>query len=427
MNSHEFDGEPSPQQEVNFLRSVFNSRQDLDEIPQEEPQGSEIRQGEFMRVGLPQLNTVAQSRSEYSGIDILADNIKARRRLIHPILVSAYDRQGAQQYLDIAHKAFGDKIPLDQQKTVDDLTLSTFNGRDVYLIVISGHRRLRALKRLDENDSIVQIIEDEDPFDALETQASENTAVPPKDYERAESNGKLFAIRKVKDPKLSVKHFASEVAQTEYAVHRDLLYYNLPDSVKDFVVPRARIDTGDGDTIIPDQPLMPFPVACQLGRLVRAGASEHDIKFIARNFFKEGITSEETARKRVSGYIKDSIQRATNDLVDIFGFTAEDLRNAFRVKQLAETFASKADQTSFYWERLLILRELGYGDEEEDNLSFAAGASRLVHLSDVIDRLIPYLKTALEPDAIERIQRVFLQMRELSENVEERVGIGSEV
>jgi len=82
------------------------------------------------------------------------------------------------------------------------------------------------------------------------------------------------------------------------------LYYGLPDVIKNLVVPRGQIDTGKGNTQVARQPLMSFRVASQLGRLVEKGVPEHDVLFLARRFWDEGLSSEEKAKKRVDEYLK---------------------------------------------------------------------------------------------------------------------------
>lgn len=374
----------------------------------------EIRQGVFERIPINELNVVVQQRDEYSGIQTLADNIKEQGRLIHAPLVARYDEEGARAYLNTAYGVYNRKTRGAPRKRISDLTSSGSSEKPIYHIVIAGHRRLRALRLIDQQDIVVQIVENIDPLDALELQVSENTARLPKDYERAESNGDLHVVMKARNPNLTLKEFAAKVGHPQQVVRRDLRYYSLPEEVKNYVVPRNRKDSGEGDTEIPDQPLMPFNVACQLGRLVEEGAQLPDVLFLARRFFEEGISSEKAAGIRVNAYIRESI-RGAGDMQDIFGVNSARLARLKRTKQVAERFTGVVDDSIAYFVRVKQAEELGFADLSEDGISFGGAASRLVRLADTVGGILPHMERLLEEGKVEDIGRVFKEMRQMAQ------------
>ncbi len=376
----------------------------------------EVKQGAFERTNLALLNVIVQQRDEYSGISGLAANIE-EHGMIHPLLVARYDADGARDYLVAAYGTYGKKVSADQRKRLPDLVKTTENGNETYYIVIAGHRRLRALRMLQKKTSILQIVNDIDPFEALEIQASENTAKLPKDYERAESNGDLHSILKARDPKLRIEKFATRVGHPVAVVRKDLRYYGLPPEVKNFVVPRNRRDSGEGDTEIPDQPLMEFNIACQLGRLVEVGASFDDILFLAKRFFVENITNEKTASRRVTQYIRDSIVHGGADMTDIFGFNVRRVAENTRTRQVAKTFIDPALAGLGLLERVRIAKENGFGGEKDDKLSFAAAGGYIKRLAELADELTDALHETMDADARNEIHTRLQRLRDAADIV----------
>lgn len=413
-----------PREQMGLLAGFSNELGVALPLPMEiKDRNGHIRQGEFVRAPLDLLNVVIQARTEYQGIDVLAGNIKEKRRLIHTPLVSRYDEEGARAYLSAAYGTFGKKIPPDERIKFSDLSPSVYEGKEVFYIVISGHRRLRALKMLEETDIIIQVVENIDPFEALELQVSENTARLPKDYERAEANGNLYVVKKTRNPKLTLKEFAAGVGHPEAVVRRDLRYYHLPEEVKNYVVPRNRHDSGVGNSDVPDQPLMPFTVACQLGRLVDEGASLHDILFLARRFFEQNITSEVVASKKVTEYIKDSIRNKSTNMVDIFGVNLSEVAEHSQKISVARRFAKPVDDLNMFFSRVKQAQDMGLDDPEEDMLSFAAAATRLRSFAELAQSLLfPGMRRLInDEDEAARLREIFREMEELSMGVGQKI------
>ena len=368
-----------------------------------------IQQGSFESHYLSDLNTVVQQRKIYEDIDVLAANIEEERLLIHPLFVVRYTSEdAAHAYLVAAYGTVGKKVPLEHRKRIPDLVQSTHDGKPAWYIVIAGHRRLRALEMLEEPDSMVQVFENMDPFRALKVQVSENTSKLPKDFERAEQNGDLWMVDKATDPNLTIDQFAKRIGHRPEIVRRDLLYYGLPDEIKNMVVPRGQVDTGHGNTQVAEQPLMPFRVAAQLGRLVERGVPKDDVLFLAKNFWEESLSSEESARKRVNNYLKAYDQGAI-DMESLFGFNAEETARLRRNQQVGQRFVKPTDSAIQFFERVAAAKKYGMSTDI-DGVSYALAARKLRNLAAVMDRLLPEMKSNITSANRSKIKQTLTEM-----------------
>lgn len=368
-----------------------------------------VQQGEFLRLDLSDLNTVVQQRKIYEDIDVLAANIEEEGLLIHPLFVVRYSSEdAAHKYLVAAYGTVGKNVPSEERKRLTNLAVSAKDGKPCWYIVIAGHRRLRALEMLEEKDSVVQVFEDMDPFRALKVQVSENTSKLPKDFERAEQNGDLWMVDKAMDPILTIEQFSKRIGHRPEIVRRDLLYYGLPDFIKNMVVPRGQIDTGHGNTQVAEQPLMPFRVASQLGRLVERGVPKDDVMFLARNFWEEGLASEESARKRVNNYLK-AYDLGAIDMESLFGFNAEETARLRRNHQVGQRFVKPADAAIQFFDRVAVAKKYGLSTDN-DGVSYALAARKLRTLAAVMDKLLPEMKSNLSSSNRSKIRRTLTEM-----------------
>ncbi len=360
-----------------------------------------VRSG-FRRVRIDDLNIIAQAREEYEGIEVLADAIKEAGFLIHTPLVAQFDKQGARRYLAYVQGVYADKLA--ERKNFSDLIFSERDGERAYYVVIAGHRRLRALRILKEEEVDIKVVLGIDPLHALMLQAQENTPRLLKDYERADQHGALWKVSKVNDPNSTQEEFAKRAGVTPAVLRRDLRYYDLPVEIKNYVVPRGRRDIGEGNTLIPDQPLMPFSVACQLGRLVEAGAPINEVNHIARNFFRENIRSEKTASKRVSSYL-EAFKLGSQEMVDIFGVNLAKLARVNGTRQTANLLVPAVGDAQALVARFNMLKGLGMSDRVEDGLVLAGALKHLQGLSRELGDFIASSIAELDPESIELIQR----------------------
>ena len=399
---------PSPQD------VVINFELDLDVDPVERKLPTVTR-----TVRISDINVLVQARDEYEGISVLAEAIKSAGVLLHTPFLAELDEDGTRRYLDFVYGIYGDKVP--ERKSFEDLTPSkNSDGKDVILLAISGHRRLRALRQLDEEFVDAKIAAGIDPLHALYLQAQENTPKLLKDYERAEQHGRLFAVTQVKDKDITARQFATIVGQKPDVIAKDLFYYILPDEVKNYVVPRQKYVNTQGETVIPDQPLMSFNVACQLGRLVKEGVPKHDVLFLARRFFEENITNEKEARRRVNQYLEefrmDTESGGTVNIVDLFGHRQEKLQRLRRKRNVASRFEKPADEAISYFKRVLMARNMGLtGWEAEDDLSITGAASRLTSLAEIASELLPLMQNVLDPEKLNEMRKVFDELKRDSE------------
>jgi len=381
-----------------------------------------LRKDVFKDIPITQLNAIVQARDEYEGIETLAEAIEEEGVLIHNPLVARFDRISARRYLNFVNAIYGNK--LIEKKQTNDLIATEEEGQEAYYILIAGHRRIRALHSLGEEQVTVKVLDNIAPLDALYLQAQENTPKLLKDYERAEQHGRLWAVSKAKESKITHKEFSRSVGATEAIVRRDLRYYSLPDSVKNYVVPRNRAEGEKGNTIVPDQPLMPFTVACQLGRLVERGASEHDILFLARRFFEGNVTSEREASERVGHYIRDSIDTKFSNMVDLFNTNAGSIAEHRRNRQILGRFADPLNTALAELNRMKQARDRGFGDGAEDGMSVVGAASQIKKIATAVEGLLPVMENVLNGDT-ERIQAIMQSARSTAVEIEQTMGITS--
>lgn len=316
--------------------------------------------------------------------------------------LALFDEQGARRYLNYVQGVYAGKLA--EKKKFSDLTVSEHSGERIYYVVIAGHRRLRALRILKEEETDVQVVIGIDPLHALTIQAQENTPRLLKDYERADQHGALWKISKLNNPNLTQEEFAKSVGVTNAVFRRDLRYYDLPAEVKNYVVPRGRRDTGEGNTLTSDQPLMPFSVACQLGRLVEAGAPINEVKHIARNFFRDNIRSEKTASKRVSRYL-EAFKLSSQEMVDIFGVNLAKLARANGTRQTANVLVSAVRDAQALVARFNMLKRSGMSDRMEDGLALAGALKCLKEFSGELKEFIGSSREGLDGESLEVIRQ----------------------
>ncbi len=382
-----------------------------------------VQQGEFERHDLSELNTVVQQRKIYEDIDILANNIKEEGLLIHPLLIARYtSEEQAHAYLVAAYGTVGKKIPPNERRRLVDLRQSTHDGKPCWYIVIAGHRRLRALEMLEEESSVVQVFDNMHPLRALKVQVSENTSKLPKDFERAEQNGDLWAVDKALEPKLTVEQFAKRVGHRADVIRRDLLYYSLPDELKNLVVPQGQEDTGHGNTKVVSQSLMPFRVASQLGRMVEKGVPKHDVLFLARRFWDEGLASEEAASKRVSEYLK-AFDQGNLSMDSLFNIKAEETAKLQNNREAGKRFVVPFDSAIRFFIQVAKAKQYGL-PTDQDGISYRAAAKRMRILTMVVRDLIPEMRVHLTKERRDEIERTMAEWEELAK---EYGGIGSGV
>ena len=187
------------------------------------------------------------------------------------------------------------------------------------------------------------------------------------------------------------------------------------------MVPRGRIESEEHDTIIPNQPLMPFNVACQLGRLVEVRAPLHEILFVARRFFEENVTSEKVASDRVGKYIKE-LKTGAVDMMDIFGNNAQEITERRKQRQVAERFSSKVDDANAFFARVVQSQKMGFADSEEDGVSYKGAATRLLALAETVKQLLPGMESTLSEKQREKIAQVFEMLKDTSMKVENITG-----
>lgn len=367
------------------------------------------------RLEIDTLNTIVQARDEHAGTSLLTASIKKSRHVIHTPFAVELTPDQAQDYLSFVQQLFERKVK--ERKTVADLVPYGEGDSRLYYIVVSGHRRIRALREMGETYIDVKIAADMQPLEALYLQAQENTGKPLKDYERAEEHGTFWAVAKVKDTNLTLKEFSESVGTPVNIIRRDLRYYDLPREIKEYVVPRGRIESEEHDTIIPNQPLMPFNVACQLGRLVEVRAPLHEILFVARRFFEENVTSEKVASDRVGKYIKE-LKTGAVDMMDIFGNNAQEITERRKQRQVAERFSSKVDDANAFFARVVQSQKMGFADSEEDGVSYKGAATRLLALAETVKQLLPGMESTLSEKQREKIAQVFEMLKDTSMKVE---------
>jgi len=195
------------------------------------------------------INTLPQVRKTMNAngdMDDLVESILSKGQKVAGLALALKPR-AARQYLKEVNRLWGTKHSLRSLKKVH----FSDKGGEHYLILVYGHRRLRACalaqKRLQSGEtstSFVGTYRCDIHFgmsfqDAFSIQLLENLYLAPPKHEELAAMWRYWRYLRASDPFLSVSTFARTIGRRPEVVRDMLRFSNLPEAVQDKIRPDA--------------------------------------------------------------------------------------------------------------------------------------------------------------------------------------------
>ncbi|MFT5359684.1 MAG: hypothetical protein ACI88L_000144 [Candidatus Paceibacteria bacterium] len=256
------------------------------------------------------VNCVTQMRTEFTGIEDLAESI-ASEGLIQQSTAVMFNGTQAKEYLDMINYMHGTKHRLSS------LVEAKYLGKTVYYILICGERRLRALKhlwykgcqmcrgsvtgKLEEGVCFKNHFNDMSgksfhfsvsrntvPPKGLLVQFAENSYVSPGAHALAAVYGPWYKLKKLQDPKTTIQYFANSVGKSPQTISKYIGYVDLPSKLRKYV----------------ENGKMKYDTVAEISRYQKAGANKDQLM---ESFVSIGLyyKSTRSARKYINGKIDD--------------------------------------------------------------------------------------------------------------------------
>jgi len=289
-----------------------------------EVEKTKYQERKFIDIDL--LNTIAQTRIEFKDIPSFADNIK-EHGLFNSLLVSRLNKEECENHIYINNGFFksGDKIenlkPFKDKQT----------GEDYYYVLISGERRLRAIKHLENNGYNLkerfpgkkiecQVYNDLSWEDFMAIQFSENIHKEIDPTERAPKDAAFFIhMQSIFGEKYHMSLHAKRVGRDEQTVRNSLRFFLLPSYIREMA---ERKDLSYG-------------TVCQIGRLNEKGVKEGELKDVVIRA-AEGKWQVVKAKKEIDKLIEELNSKQK----PIFIMTEEDRERMFK-ETIRKNFTGK--------------------------------------------------------------------------------------
>lgn len=259
------------------------------------------------------LITLPQMRTEFpiERLRELANNIAEIKGFINPQIVAVLSEEAFVNYTAYVCKVW--------KKSITKSELAALKKKAVkkqYSVIVAGERRLRALellwnegcqdcqnrnqgkkvphgkcliKHLGSSTITVRVPQTQDPKQLLALQLSENIHERPNVHEEAEAIAKFAIFMKMENKSLSYSNMAKRMGKSPEMVSRALSFYDLPDSIRNFV----------------REDVIKYGHALELARLkTKAKYSESDlIREVSIAVSHRQYAKVENFRKYVSGLI----------------------------------------------------------------------------------------------------------------------------
>ena len=212
-------------------------------------------------VYVPTLIIFPQPRVTFDEIDELSSSIDANG-LLNPILVAEYERKEFENHLEIVNDCW-----LTNFKSEDFLPNAGTNERPLFRVLVAGERRVRAIKKLDENPLLLEgsparVVYGTNLFRIFDLQFVENNHKQPPKHEEAIALANYFRVRKKDDASLTKAEFARKVGCSPQTILNALRFSALPDAIYKEV----------------KEDKLNYGIAVELARLQEEGLEEEDLK-----------------------------------------------------------------------------------------------------------------------------------------------------
>lgn len=276
------------------------------------------------RISLDAINVLPQSRKTFQEIELLAEDIAAKK-LMNPILVARFNQEICEQYLKTINHLWKTTYQIQNLISVNEN-----KGETIFYILIAGERRLKACRYLqkfgcercrEKNNSLQgcyqyhfgdQMIEARlclniPPLKALLMQASENIhmRVPP--HEEARFYSELFQLIRLDEPKYSLSRLARDVGRSPETIREALKFCLLPEETQNLVAKK----------------MISYGIACEIAKLQVAGVNEKELQWwvlraISGNYkvpeFQNMVTN--LLRDRANGELKLFTEQMEKEMKD---------------------------------------------------------------------------------------------------------------
>lgn len=320
------------------------------------------------------INVLPQMRMTFEKIDELADSI-FRNGLIHPITVAELNLDETRKYVEIINRVHESHVLVDN--------LICLNG--LYLILVSGERRLRAYGLLHERSidgfSLIRstVCPQMNLEDLIDLQGSENTNDPVKPEEEAIFYHRYYRFLRETKNSITVAEFARKVGRSSQVVSTALRFAKLPRYIQDCVFNKT----------------LQYGIACELARLQSAGIEDELLKdwFIRSALHTKNV---EAFRLVVKKYL-DDLHNGQTSLVDMFTTESEsEMRKNQRRRSIEKNTSDMFYASNAYFLRLLYLFDQKLIGLEDSPFSMSGPLGVFEKQIELLEKLLPHLDALIE-------------------------------
>ena len=212
-----------------------------------------------------------RSRMTRDGLEHLMASIKEIGQKTAGVVIGL-SAEEAEKYLQQVNDLWGKTYRLDEFEPICFSEL----GRYFYLFLVTGYRRLAAVKKLEIGTYLAQLHLQIQFLDAFILQFHENIHEEVAKDDEARFLTVMWRKQKTMNSRLSLSEFARRHGQTSEAVQKAVRFTSIPVSVQKLVLPSEEYKKG-----------VAFGILCELARLQEArqahgkAYSEHDLIHLA--------------------------------------------------------------------------------------------------------------------------------------------------
>ncbi len=325
------------------------------------------------------IKALPQIRKNFTGIDQLADEIKATG-LLHPLIIAKFDKANAERYAKVISLLHGQKVTLANfGKTFED-------GEEKYIALIAGERRKRAHELLIKRGDLPPDYQIETktaynppPVQAIMIQFEENRRHNVAAPEEAAFYRDYFGIRRLSDPTYNLSRMSQEVNDSREKLENMMRFVEeMPTTIQGLVL--------DG--------LLPWGIAIQLILLKEEG------KFSDEKLVAMAIAAADAGDK--SGQFRQRVEQELigNDLSLLMMFNQDDSsqkaarKESFAARKLFEGMFA----FTTYFRNLARRVKAGYSNIEEQPINDRQSARVFLMMVEAMKEALPLIEQRIPQD-----------------------------
>jgi len=368
------------------------------------------------------IGVLAQHRQTFlpEEISAKADSV-CRYGLFEPILVVAFKKESAQDYIDLTNQHY---------KTNHSLAELTRLSDGTFPVLLSGEVRLRGHKeawelgcptcreRFGQEESglcyrrhfspkkakkmiEVKLYDDMPAIIAIDIQLTGNSYTPPPENEMVAAISFQFLVKKKIDSSLTITRFARSVGRSPGTISGYLKVFELPEEIYEFY----------------QKGYISYGIALELAFLKNHGESNSGLKWWAMRAITGKIKSDIFRKK-----VREHLQNQGQGLLEIFHDVSEKeaRRRAIR-ETVAKEMVDDIYRGTAYWQKVLgLFREgkLGKKDSPFSEGSPVALYRKQVNLME--SQVLTHLEQFLPKRALADIKKTIALVRTELEKLEEQ-------